>query len=189
MPEPKRIRLKVASPCEVSWDSMTGDEAVRFCRQCKKNVYDLSLLTSDQIEALLASKEAICGRFFQRADGTVMTSDCSVGGKRRRRKKLYVSAGAGFLSAIGVAFAGAGAGSGARATAPLKLDVPDQGRTGAVAPSEPPALPTPEVHELRGEVQVVPEAVQVVPEPVQVIQGGVGRAEEEPLQDDLVLVE
>jgi hypothetical protein len=40
--------LQIASPCLVPWKSMdeTASEAVRFCGQCSKNVYDISKLTT-----------------------------------------------------------------------------------------------------------------------------------------------
>lgn len=102
----KRIRLKVASPCKVSWETMRGDDAVRFCGECKKNVYSLANMTTEAVEALLTGAgETPCVRFFQRADGTVMTSDCSVGAARARRKRAAVAFGAGVLSAVGVALA------------------------------------------------------------------------------------
>src|SRR5262245_30602687 len=35
-------RLRIASPCSADWDEMTGDDRVRFCGRCRKNVYNLS---------------------------------------------------------------------------------------------------------------------------------------------------
>ncbi len=32
--------VRIASPCSASWDDMVGDERVRFCGQCTKNVYN-----------------------------------------------------------------------------------------------------------------------------------------------------
>jgi hypothetical protein len=37
-------RIRIASPCKVSWDEMAGDDRVRFCGHCAKDVYDLSAL-------------------------------------------------------------------------------------------------------------------------------------------------
>lgn len=85
---------------------MSGDDAVRHCAQCERSVYNLSMMSSEQIEELIAGDQQICGRFYQRADGTVMTADCPTGARKRRRKKLLVSAGAGLLAAAGVALAG-----------------------------------------------------------------------------------
>src|SRR6516162_8887116 len=40
-----RFRLRVASPCPADWNAMQGDDRVRFCGQCEKNVYNLSAMT------------------------------------------------------------------------------------------------------------------------------------------------
>src|SRR6185436_15359501 len=72
--------ITVASPCSARWGHMAGDERVRFCLQCQKHVYNFSAMTSEEISALVAAKEGkICARFYQRADGTLITSDCPLG--------------------------------------------------------------------------------------------------------------
>ena len=64
--------IRVAAPCSASWDAMTGDDRVRACGDCQKNVYNLSDLTRDEAEALIREKEGrLCVRYFQRADGTI----------------------------------------------------------------------------------------------------------------------
>ncbi|HEY0385108.1 MAG TPA: carboxypeptidase-like regulatory domain-containing protein, partial [Pyrinomonadaceae bacterium] len=79
--------LRVASPCPVSWESMRGNDAVRFCQQCQLNVYDISRMTRPEAEALIAETEGrICARLFRRADGTVLTKDCPVGLRAWRRR-------------------------------------------------------------------------------------------------------
>jgi hypothetical protein len=92
---------RVASPCNASWDAMTGDEHVRFCDQCQKNVYNLSALPRDEATRLLAEREgSICVRLYRRADGTVITADCPVGVRKKRvRLALFGAAGAGALTA------------------------------------------------------------------------------------------
>ena len=93
--------VRVASPCSADWAEMIGDEKVRFCSSCEKNVYNLSAMTSADAEHLLGASAGgeLCVRFYQRADGTVMTADCPVGVKRKRRKKLALAvAGAGALA-------------------------------------------------------------------------------------------
>jgi len=85
--------LRIASPCRASWAAMTGDERVRECARCDKQVFDLSAMTRDAAEELLATRGiTACVRFYQRADGTVMTADCPVGARKQRRK-LAVAAG------------------------------------------------------------------------------------------------
>lgn len=101
-------RVQVASPCTADWGEMHGDDRIRFCRQCAKNVYNLSALTADQAVALMREREGdLCGRFFRRADGTVLTADCPVGVhhrvKRRRRLAALAATLGGLLSFTGPA--------------------------------------------------------------------------------------
>jgi hypothetical protein len=99
-------RARVATPCSASWDSMEGDDRVRFCGQCAKNVYNLSGMTRVEAEVLLREKEhGACVRLCRRADGTVMTSDCPVGVRRRRRKRALLAVVGGSMVAAAAALA------------------------------------------------------------------------------------
>lgn len=73
-------RVRIATPCPISWEQMTGDNRVRFCDHCKLNVYNISELSRIEAESLIASTEGrLCAKLFRRADGTVLTKDCPVG--------------------------------------------------------------------------------------------------------------
>lgn len=99
-----RFRLRVASPCTADWSAMQGDDRVRFCGQCEKNVYNISAMTHAEAEDLIREKEGkLCVRFYQRTDGTVLTADCPWGRRRRRRRHIVMMAGAaaGLLVAAG----------------------------------------------------------------------------------------
>src|SRR5262245_23205560 len=87
--------LRVASLCPASWDSMSGDNTVRYCELCHLNVYNFSAMTTAEVEKLLMTNEGrrICGRLYKRADGTVITRDCPVG-LRALRKRIARRAGA-----------------------------------------------------------------------------------------------
>jgi hypothetical protein len=99
---PMLSRVEVAKPCNASWEDMRGDDRVRFCGKCEKNVYNLSELGEDEAEALIYEHEGkLCARFFRRTDGTVLTNDCHVGTRRRKRM---------VLAALGVAATAAGGG-------------------------------------------------------------------------------
>lgn len=100
--------VRIAAPCAKDWNEMKGDEHVRFCGACEKNVYNLSSLTREQAEALLQEKEGkLCVTYFQRKDGTVLTADCPVGVRRRRVRNaaagVVAGIGAGMAAAFGVA--------------------------------------------------------------------------------------
>jgi hypothetical protein len=102
-------RIYVASPCNVPWESMQGDEHVRHCASCDKDVFDLSSLTREEAEALLIEKKGkLCAQYYRREDGTILTADCEVGvaKKKRARRKAAVVAGA-FAAAAAGAIAGA----------------------------------------------------------------------------------
>src|SRR5215510_7357683 len=68
--------LKIASPCSSDWDSMVGNDEVRFCRHCDLSVYNLSAMRRRDAEALVSkSKGRLCVRYFRRLDGSVLTID------------------------------------------------------------------------------------------------------------------
>jgi hypothetical protein len=80
-------KVRVASPCPAEWDSMMGDERVRFCGQCELNVYNLSAMTKAQAENLIVRTEGrLCVRFFRRKDGSILTQDCPVGLRALRQR-------------------------------------------------------------------------------------------------------
>lgn len=93
--------LRVASPCTADWNQMTGDDRVRHCATCDKDVFNLSSMTRDEAEALVLERAGnLCARYYQRTDGTILLADCTVGvaGKRKRR---VIAAGAAALLAGG----------------------------------------------------------------------------------------
>ena len=85
--------LRIASPCSADWDGMSGDARKRFCRECKLNVYNLSDMTWYDAENLLRLSEGrLCVRYFQRADGTILTQDCPVGwAKVKQRISIFAA--------------------------------------------------------------------------------------------------
>jgi hypothetical protein len=99
--------LRVAAPCKAKWDDMAGDDRVRFCGRCAKNVFNVSAMPREEAEAMLAGSTGsnLCVRFYRRPDGTVLSGDCAVGVRRRKRRRGIVGAIAGLLaSASALAF-------------------------------------------------------------------------------------
>lgn len=95
--------IRVAKPCHRDWEKMSGDARSRFCADCQLNVFNLSEMTTEEARELIREKEGqLCVRFYQRADGTVLTRDCPVGVAKQRRK-VIVAAGAAVASAAGLA--------------------------------------------------------------------------------------
>jgi hypothetical protein len=155
--------LRVASPCSVPWESMQGDDRVRFCGQCRLNVYDLSALSSDEARALLEKSEGrTCVRFFRRRDGTVLTRDCPVGARTVRRRRVGIAAGI----AAAAGFAG-GVLQGLRGRA---LPVAEQGQV-CVEEPEPEVVEVPEVGPGPADGEVIQGAV--CPEILEEVQGRV----------------
>src|SRR6185369_12364832 len=91
--------VRIASPCSADWDAMQGDDRVRFCGECRKNVYNLSALTRQAAEELLVREAGACVQIYRRGDGTVLTTDCPVGRLRLRVRRAVAVAGAGMFAA------------------------------------------------------------------------------------------
>lgn len=107
--------IRVAAPCTARWDAMIGDDVVRHCVECKKNVYNLSGMTRDEAEAMILARDGeLCVRYYQRADGTILTSDCDVGVRRRTRTRR--------IAAVGVAASLAGVAIGLQPGHHLRMD-------------------------------------------------------------------
>jgi hypothetical protein len=99
-------RVSVAAPCKADWGDMVGDDRVRFCGQCAKNVYNLSAMQRAEAEAFVRAHESnVCIRLYRRTDGTVLTADCPVGVKKRRVRLAIAGAVGGGLMAGAAAFA------------------------------------------------------------------------------------
>jgi len=80
-------QVRIASPCNARWEDMTGDERTRFCGQCSKHVYNFSAMTRVEVEMLIREKDGrLCGRFYRRSDGRMLTTDCPTGVRRRRNR-------------------------------------------------------------------------------------------------------
>ena len=56
--------LEVKSPCTEDWDEMTGNEEVRFCTHCSKNVNNISEMTRKDARRLVRKSEGrLCVRY------------------------------------------------------------------------------------------------------------------------------
>lgn len=99
--------VEVAAPCQADWDQMIGSQQMRFCAQCNLNVYNLSGMTRNEAESLIARNEGrLCVRFYRRADGSIITSDCPVGLRAIRDRVSYwtkaiIAATLTFLATVG----------------------------------------------------------------------------------------
>ncbi|MDQ1813284.1 hypothetical protein RBA41_08205 [Massilia sp. CCM 9210] len=117
-------RVDIASPCTVSWDKMAGDDRVRHCNDCNKNVFNLSSMPQADAAALLADNHHgdLCVRFYRRQDGTVMTSDCGDSPRaavRQAWRKLPHMAGAAVLALSAAGCSASDAAPDAKAHSPV----------------------------------------------------------------------
>lgn len=111
---PNIDRLRIATPCPISWEQMTGDNRVRFCDHCRLNVYNISELSRPEAETLIASTEGrLCARLYRRSDGTILTKDCPVG-LRALRLRVSKRAAAVFAAIASLASVAVGQQSSAK---------------------------------------------------------------------------
>jgi hypothetical protein len=114
-------------------------------------------MSREDAERLLEERSGteMCVRFYQRADGTMMTEDCPVGVKKKRRKKLALAiAGAGAMAAAAVT-------SMSRAVVmqgaiPVERPMPVMGEM--LPPHQPGVQPAPPPHVKMGKRVAVPSA-------------------------------
>lgn len=87
--------VTIATPCNMKWEQMYGDDKVRYCNDCKLNVYNLSGMTKTEAESLIEKKEGnLCIRYYRRADGTILTQDCPVGLAKLKKRARQVATAA-----------------------------------------------------------------------------------------------
>src|SRR4051795_4360975 len=95
--------VRVAAPCPADWDSMYGNERVRFCEQCQLNVYNLSEMSRAEAEELIGRAEGrLCVRYYRRKDGSILTQNCPVGlrGLKRKLSRIATAIGSSVLSFV-----------------------------------------------------------------------------------------
>lgn len=96
--------IKVATPCRADWNEMVGDERVRHCAHCDKDVFNLSAMTREQAERLVIERAGdLCARYYQRHDGTILLKDCSVGIAQKKKRRVIAAGAAGLLAMGGAA--------------------------------------------------------------------------------------
>jgi len=94
-------QLTVESPCPVAWDSMKGDDRVRYCDHCNLHVHNLSSMTRPEAEALFNRPEQrVCVTMWKSADGTVLTRELPPEPRGLRRRLSRMSAGIATLLAF-----------------------------------------------------------------------------------------
>ncbi|HEV2883620.1 MAG TPA: ankyrin repeat domain-containing protein [Pyrinomonadaceae bacterium] len=87
--------ITIPSPCSADWNSMTGNDQVRFCGHCNLNVHDLSQMTRAQAQRLITgSKGRLCARYYRDPLGQPFTLPVSQKVHHIRRRVSRIAAGA-----------------------------------------------------------------------------------------------
>ena len=75
----KLDQIQIPVPCPTDWEEMAGNDRVRYCAECRKNVYNLSKMTRREAEAIIATKQGnLCARIVRNPDGTILTETLPV---------------------------------------------------------------------------------------------------------------
>ena len=118
MPVRSFDRITIPAPCTADWESMVGNDQVRFCEHCNLHVTDLSTMTRQAATELVArSQGRLCVRFIQRPDGGVLTKQVPEKLHRISRRVSRIAAGA-FTATLSLSSAAAQTGSESNSGAP-----------------------------------------------------------------------
>lgn len=93
--------LTIPAPCQADWNSMIGNDQVRFCEHCSLDVHDLSQLSRSQAERLVGrSQGRLCVRYHHDPAGRLV----NLPGKKLHRISRRVSriAAGAFTAALSV---------------------------------------------------------------------------------------
>lgn len=68
-------RVYLKKPCSTEWNLMEGNDQIRFCSECNKQVYNLSSMTRKQAEDLLAKGGGeLCANIDRDDRGKIITT-------------------------------------------------------------------------------------------------------------------
>jgi len=88
-------RLAVSSPCSQDWNSMIGNDRVRFCEHCSLHVHNISEMTPAKALRLVENSQGrICVRYYHDPNGAVVTKSVSPRLYQLGRRVSRVAAGA-----------------------------------------------------------------------------------------------
>lgn len=67
--------INIPSPCEADWDSMQGNDHVRFCSHCNLSVHNISAMTRAEAMRLVAQSEGrLCVRYYRKPSGEILNA-------------------------------------------------------------------------------------------------------------------
>ncbi len=88
-------RLAIASPCTQDWNSMVGNDRVRFCEHCSLHVHNISEMTRARALRLVnKSQGRMCVRYYRHPTGLIATKSVSPHLYQLGRRVSRLAAGA-----------------------------------------------------------------------------------------------
>src|SRR5215813_2481500 len=94
-------RVYLKKPCSSDWNLMEGNEQTRFCIECNNQVHNLSSMTREEAEDLLAKAGGeLCAKIERDDSGKIITAD------HLKHKALFRIRPSRFTSAAVVALFG-----------------------------------------------------------------------------------
>ncbi len=87
--------ITIPSPCSVDWNSMVGNDQVRFCEHCSLDVHNLSQMTRTQAQRFVSrSRGRLCVRYHKDQAGRPLTLPLAQKLHRINRRVSRIAAGA-----------------------------------------------------------------------------------------------
>lgn len=69
-------QISIPKPCNADWESMVGNDQIRFCEHCQAQVTNISSMTREEALRIVAESQGrLCVRYIRRPDGHVLTRD------------------------------------------------------------------------------------------------------------------
>jgi len=88
-------RVYIENPCNEDWELMTGNDQVRFCSHCAKDVHNISTLARRDAERLvLEANGNLCVRYYRNPDGTKIMDEHPTRFHQLPRRVSRLAAGA-----------------------------------------------------------------------------------------------
>ncbi|HZE97636.1 MAG TPA: hypothetical protein VE981_11465 [Planctomycetota bacterium] len=154
------MELKISSPCPKKWDDLVGNDRIRYCGQCKLNVYNFADMTQTEISGIVRKTEGrLCASIYLRGDRSATLRDCPT---TRRSSLLRRLVGVGALLVLGAfTWICRGAEQPDREGLPKWIRVP----LGVIDPEPVKPKPQPQPPRLLGEIPCVPPPPPLPPPP------------------------
>ena len=87
--------MTIPSPCDADWDSMIGNDQMRFCEHCNLDVHNISSMTRTQAQRLVSrSNGRLCVRYHSDSTGQPLTLPLIQKLHRINRRVSRIAAGA-----------------------------------------------------------------------------------------------